>query len=168
MIDLPRSNRTLGGCRMALFFCAFPIQNTCACDSISAAENKDINKEILQRVLPKREAMPQDIEDNRLMAAISYVGLLCLIPYLMARRSAFVQWHALQGLRLFLISRVYFLFTVVIELLVGRIALQAGLVLSAVSLLIGLIFPLLAIVGLRAALRGKKQRLPIIEWCVHI
>lgn len=36
--------------------------------------------------------------DGRLIAALSYVGLLCLIPLIFARDSAFAQEHARQGL----------------------------------------------------------------------
>ncbi|MEI9966420.1 MAG: hypothetical protein WDN67_02055 [Candidatus Moraniibacteriota bacterium] len=39
-----------------------------------------------------------DIEKNRLVAALSYLGLLFLIPLLLKTDSPFAQFHARQGL----------------------------------------------------------------------
>ncbi|MBF0213555.1 MAG: hypothetical protein HQM00_08325 [Magnetococcales bacterium] len=35
---------------------------------------------------------------NRLMAALSYLGVLCLVPLLMESKDSFVVFHARQGL----------------------------------------------------------------------
>lgn len=52
-------------------------------------------------------AMPafdaKDIQDNKFVAALSYVGLLVLIPLFLARKSPFAQEHAKQGLILFIV-----------------------------------------------------------------
>lgn len=40
----------------------------------------------------------QDIEDNKVIAAIAYLGILCLIPLLLKRDSAYAQFHGKQGL----------------------------------------------------------------------
>lgn len=39
-----------------------------------------------------------DIEDNRGYAVIAYFWLLCLVPLLVRRESAYAQFHAKQGL----------------------------------------------------------------------
>lgn len=46
----------------------------------------------------------QDIDTNRVTAAISYVWILALIPLLTCKDSKFVQGHAKQGLILFALS----------------------------------------------------------------
>lgn len=38
------------------------------------------------------------IEERYLMAALSYVGVLVLVPLLVRRDDPFVRWHAQQGL----------------------------------------------------------------------
>jgi uncharacterized membrane protein len=38
------------------------------------------------------------VEQNRLVAALSYLGLLFLIPLLLKRESPFAQFHGRQGL----------------------------------------------------------------------
>jgi uncharacterized membrane protein len=40
----------------------------------------------------------KDIEDNKVVAALSYVGILCLIPLLAKKDSKFAQEHGKQGL----------------------------------------------------------------------
>lgn len=42
----------------------------------------------------------QDIQDNKVLAAISYLFLLCLIPLLGKKDSAFAMHHGRQGLAL--------------------------------------------------------------------
>ncbi len=45
----------------------------------------------------------KDIDDNKIIAALSYIGVLFLIPLLAKRDSKFCQEHAKQGLILFIV-----------------------------------------------------------------
>jgi len=40
----------------------------------------------------------QDIEDNKVIAAIGYLFILCLVPLLLRKDSKFAQFHGKQGL----------------------------------------------------------------------
>ncbi len=44
----------------------------------------------------------KDIEKNKEVAALSYIWVLCLVPLLTKKRSKFAQFHAKQGLILFI------------------------------------------------------------------
>ena len=46
----------------------------------------------------------KDIEDNKMMAAIGYIGILFLVPLLAAKQSKFAQFHAKQGMVLFIVD----------------------------------------------------------------
>ena len=46
----------------------------------------------------------KDIKENKFIAALSYVWILCLIPLFFKRQSKFAQFHAQQGLVLFIIE----------------------------------------------------------------
>ena len=46
----------------------------------------------------------KDVEDNKVLAAISYLWILCLVPLFLKRDSKFAQFHAKQGLIMFLIE----------------------------------------------------------------
>lgn len=45
----------------------------------------------------------KDIDDNRLVACLSYIGILFIIPLLAKRDSKYCQEHAKQGLVLFIV-----------------------------------------------------------------
>ena len=103
----------------------------------------------------KKEAAPapsapsgggSDVEQNKGMAAIGYIGILFLIPLLAKKDSPFAQYHAKQGM-------VLFIFEIAASILsfipvVGWVLPIAGLVLF--------------IIGLMNALGGKKEPLPVI------
>jgi uncharacterized membrane protein len=84
------------------------------------------------------------------IAAIGYIGILFLIPLLAKRDSAFAQYHAKQGL-------VLFVFEVIVGIVVAIPVI--GWILGPIGYLIGLI---LFIMGLVNALGGKSVPLPII------
>lgn len=82
-----------------------------------------------------------DINDNKVMAILCYLGWLILIP-LIASKSRFVKFHANQGLILFIAG-----FLSIIPLV--------GWVISIVAFI-------LAILGIINAVNGRAKQLPII------
>jgi uncharacterized membrane protein len=94
----------------------------------------------------------QDIEHNKAVAALSYVWILCLVPLLLKRDSAFASYHAKQGLVLFIVE--------VLAMVVAWIPLINLL------LFFGLIG--IAAIGIANATRGLALPLPIIgRWAGH-
>lgn len=57
----------------------------------------------------ERPGNPKDIEENKLMAALSYVWAFSLVMLLLKKNSPFVQLHARQGFVLFVISVIVML-----------------------------------------------------------
>ncbi len=94
---------------------------------------------------------PKDIKSNRVMAAISYLGILCLIPLLLKKDSHFAQFHAKQGLVLF-ITGIILSFVNIIPLL-GQIVW-----LAAVAFII-----VYSILGIVNCLKGKYWEIPILS-----
>ncbi|MBT7553294.1 hypothetical protein HN670_02395 [bacterium] len=88
----------------------------------------------------------KDVEANKTIAALSYVWILCLVPLLLKRKSKFAQFHAKQGLLLFVIE--------IVGWLVFWIPLVGWLLLIIV---IGL-----ALLGIKNALDGKFWVMPFI------
>lgn len=88
----------------------------------------------------------QDINDNKLIAALSYVWVLFLIPLLAKRDSKFCQFHAKQGLLLFLVE--------VVGWLVFWIPIIGWLLFLAVVVV--------AIIGILKALSGQYWELPVL------
>lgn len=83
---------------------------------------------------------------NKLLAALSYVSILFLIPMLFAQKDEFARFHAKQGARLFICNAI------------GSIL---GSIFS-IGWVINLLLIYLMIVGIINALNGKWEALPYI------
>ena len=92
----------------------------------------------------------KDVAENKGMAAVGYLGILFLIPLLAKKDSPYAQFHAKQGMVLF-ICWIIASFIWVIPFL--------GWVLGG---LVNLFLFVLFIMGLINALGGKMQPLPVI------
>jgi uncharacterized membrane protein len=97
--------------------------------------------------------IPEPIEDDKVIAAIAYLGILFLIPLLLKKNSKFAIYHARQGLVLFALE-------------VGLWLLSLGLAYSSAVTLQRLVLTLwvgvtfVALYGLVQALRGNWWKLP--------
>jgi len=56
------------------------------------------------KITPLTSEEQKDINENKLVAAIGYIWILCLVPLLLKKNSKFCQFHAKQGLVLFIIE----------------------------------------------------------------
>ncbi len=95
---------------------------------------------------------------NVLMCVLSYLGILSLIPYLTEKNDEHVQFHAKQGLNLFIIEVI-----VSVVCSVFSFVPVAGLIASAINGICGIFFLVLAILGIVAAVQGEKKELPVIS-----
>lgn len=94
----------------------------------------------------------QDIEQNRGVAAMSYIWILCLVPLLLKRDSAFASYHAKQGLVLFIVE--------VLAMLIAWI--------PVINVLVFFGLVTIAAIGVANATRGVALPLPLIgRWAGH-
>lgn len=107
-------------------------------------EKKDLAKEA-----PKGES--KDVEENKVWAAIGYLGILFLIPLLAKKDSPYAQYHAKQGLALFIAG-----------LIVGVASALPLIGWFLIAPIGGILLLILFIIGLINALGGKTQPLPVI------
>lgn len=107
-----------------------------------------------------------DIEQNKAMAILAYLGILVLIPIFAAPQSKFARYHANQGLILAIIEIIfgfayyvlsYLLFAIFPWRMWGLVSFVLGLV-----GLCGLVFVALLILGIMNASQGKAKELPVI------
>lgn len=104
---------------------------------------------------------PQDIAQNKVMAVLSYFGLLVLIPIFGAKGSKFVRYHANQGLVLLLASIVWSIASSILSSIIVAISWRLTFVSSLLGL-VSLVFLVLAIIGIVNAANGKAKELPVI------
>lgn len=90
------------------------------------------------------------VEKNTLMAVLSYIGILVIIPYLIAREDGFVRFHIQQGLVLLVIEIALLVIGSMIFLLIPLIQI------------INLALLVLAIIGIINAIKGREKPLPFV------
>lgn len=102
---------------------------------------------------------PKDIEENKAITFLSYLGVLALVPLLAKKESEFAQFHAKQGTVLF---ALWFLASYASGIIP---AVGHSLILPVVSLA-GVVFTIMGLVNVAS---GAKKELPIIgEWAKKI
>ncbi|MCX6792415.1 MAG: DUF4870 domain-containing protein [Candidatus Falkowbacteria bacterium] len=103
--------------------------------------------------MPKPIVFDPDVQSSRLIAALSYFWILFLIPLLLKRDSKFAQFHAKQGLVLFIVEFIVSLIMWVP--LIGQVLFLATIV--------------LAVAGIVKAYSGEWWKLPFIyKWSEKI
>ncbi|MBF0375588.1 MAG: hypothetical protein HQL38_18315 [Alphaproteobacteria bacterium] len=89
---------------------------------------------------------------SQVMAALSYVGVLCFVPLVLARDDEFVVFHARQGLVLW-IGSMLALFALHVPVLGKWVFGFASMTILAVS-----------VIGLVSVLMQRAWKLPVIGW----
>jgi len=87
-----------------------------------------------------------DINENKAIAVLSYIGILCLVPLLAKKESKFAQFHAKQGLVIFIVE------------IIGMFLMP----LFGLGVLINLAALIFSIIGIVNVAGGKMSKLPLI------
>ncbi len=95
----------------------------------------------------------QDINDNKLMAVLAYIGFLVLIPLFLAK-SKFAKFHTNQGLLLLIVEVIWGIISSILNIipLIGWIISLIG---SGILLIV-------AIIGIINVVNGRAKELPVI------
>jgi len=93
----------------------------------------------------------KDIEDNKVLAAVGYIGILCLIPLLAKKDSKFAQEHGKQGFILFVAEIAIWI--------VGMIPVLGWFIIWPLGSLLSII---LSVVCLVKTLQGEFWEIPVI------
>jgi len=88
-----------------------------------------------------------DVEEKNIMAALSYVAFLVLVPLLLRRDDPYVVWHAKQGL------------VILIGLIIAVVAAQW---MRAPANVLFLLLLIVDAIALAQALLGKRWKIPVI------
>ena len=103
----------------------------------------------------------QDVQNNKIWAALSYVGILFILPLLVnGGQSRYAKYHANQGFILFLAEAV----VIIANAILGKIPLLGGIL----SALLSLAILALMIIGILNAVNGKAKQLPLIGNLLHV
>ncbi|HEX7151129.1 MAG TPA: DUF4870 domain-containing protein [Thermoanaerobaculia bacterium] len=98
--------------------------------------------------------------DRTIMLVLSYLGLLALIPLLTKKEDREVQWHAKNGLAIFVAYIVvYILITVLMRFLPSGV----GCGLSMLNCVLWLAYIALIVVCIVKATSGQRLKVPVIS-----
>jgi len=110
----------------------------------------------------------KDIQDNKVMAVLAYIGLLVLVPIFAAKESRFARYHANQGLVLLIAWTAYYIvFRIIAAMLTAFFfATWSGLglifIVTGFLWLVFFVFFVFAVIGVVNALKGEFKPLPVI------
>ena len=99
----------------------------------------------------------QDIQDNKVMGILAYIGLLVLVPIFAAKNSKYARFHANQGLVLLICAAI-----VLTVLGILTVIPYVGIVFKILESLASLAVTGLAVFGIVNVARGKAKELPLI------
>ena len=99
----------------------------------------------------------QDIQDNKVMGILAYIGILVLVPIFAAKNSRYARFHANQGLVLLICGAA-----VIIPLSILGIIPYVGIVFRIISYLAELAFAGLVVFGIVHVAKGRAKELPLI------
>lgn len=102
-----------------------------------------------------------DIQKNKVMAVLAYLGFLVLIPIFAAKDSRFARYHAKQGLILLITEVIFYMAYGMLRFAVLSISWHLYFLVKIAGM-IGYLFPVLAVTGIVNAVRGKARKLPVI------
>lgn len=111
----------------------------------------------------------EDIKKNKLMAVLSYLGILVFVPILSAPKSKYARFHANQGLCLLILDVIYYIINTLSSFIKVTQRASWGYTYKItpwyVTLpvwAIGVFVLVLSIIGIVNAATGKAKKLPLI------
>lgn len=102
-----------------------------------------------------------DINQNKVMAILAYLGILVLIPIFAAKDSKFARYHSNQGLILLIAGAAWGIVYSILSFIIIAISWRLTFLVGILGLL-SLPFLALCIIGIINAVNGKAKELPII------
>lgn len=118
------------------------------------ADFKDKFNELNNTPDTTSEYTKEDVEGNKLMGILAYLGILVLIPIFAAKESKFARFHANQGLVLLIVDIIL----AIVSSILGNIPLIGWLL----GLVIDIIIIALVVIGIINVCNGKAKELPLI------
>jgi uncharacterized membrane protein len=96
--------------------------------------------------------------DRSVMLALSYLFFLGIIPLLMKKDDRDIQWHAKNGLFMFI---AYFVLSLVIGFVFRRLPIPCGAL--AIHCTLWLAYLAVMIFAIMKAMKGERLRFPVIS-----
>lgn len=99
-------------------------------------------------------------DDRTLMLVLSYIGILGLIPLIIKKDDREIQWHAKNGLALFV---AYIVIIIVWSIVNNFLPAALGCALSFVGCGLWIGYIALCVLAIMKAVNGQRFRIPVIS-----
>ena len=96
---------------------------------------------------------PQDINSNKVMGVLAYLGILLLIPLLAAKDSPFARFHTNQGLIVLILG----IAVGIVNMILGWIPVVGGII----GWILSICLFIFAVLGIVNVVQGKAKDLPL-------
>ena len=117
---------------------------------------------ILDTPVEKEPISPQDIQENKFISLVGYLGIFCFIPLLVSRNSRFVRFHANQGLVLLLVTLALLIVTPIAGVILAFVPILGGIVSGILPFVVGAAELGCMILGIYNCVKGRANELPFI------
>ena len=133
---------------------ASQIDNQCQVNNNNQQMNNNQNFNN-QQTTNQTSNVNSEVESGKVMAVLSYIGILVLIPYFSEKNNSFVVFHAKQGLNLLILEII----AIVAASILGRILYMYYILTSVVEIAAFV----LSIIGIVYAVQGEKKEIPVVS-----
>ncbi len=123
---------------------------------------EEMAKDVLNTEDSTSEFSTDDINNNKVMAVLAYLGILFLIPLFAAKDSKYARFHTNQGIILCIASVALGIVCGILAVILGFIPFVGWIIAGLISGVVGLATTVLMILGIVNAATGKAKKLPLI------
>lgn len=110
---------------------------------------------------PETNQSPRLESDTLVFAALSYLSILFVIPWVTKKDNAYVMFHVKQGITLFLAEVVvWFVLWLIENFLTTIFSFGALTLISILYKLAWIFFAIVSLAGVYFALKGNEKKLP--------
>jgi len=109
----------------------------------------------------KQDIGNQGAGNDKVIAALAYLGVLAVVPFLMEKKSGFVRYHMGQGLTLFVLEIAYGIAYRLLAAVVLTVSWRLYFIVRIAGCA-ALVFPVLAVTGIINVVNGQEKELPMI------
>ena len=115
----------------------------------------------MQKNVGMDERDNRDSRNEKMLAAMAYLGILAAVPFFMERKPQFVRYHLGQGVTLFAAEILY---GIMYQLLAAMVLMVSWRLFIIVRILgyAAFVFPVFMVIGIINVVNGQEKELPVI------
>lgn len=115
----------------------------------------------MQKNVSMDERDNRDSRNEKMLAAMAYLGILATVPFFMERKTQFVRYHLGQGVTLFAAEILY---GIMYQLLAAMVLMVSWRLFIIVRILgyVAFVFPVFMVIGIINVVNGQEKELPVI------